>query len=298
MTREREFSLKFRQSFFLTFIPAIWLITGQGSVRKRGAETRATTSGRVSVGRFADIIASDSALHIPSPRASVPGWEPTDWWTLTGLRIAAQLHATLQIAGLFDGGLTAEQQLSFKINDRFNSQAMTNFHLLYYLYGLDCFGTKMKTQMTPLMEAVRTQDRKMAEQFMKGDTWSTLEHLIGAHSGQEWVELNMTNCWRLYSIFFSSPVTEIFCRHQLIKATGRVIIARSSTMAKHRPARCAACLVKQHLRSTYKIWNKWIFLVKPSTLTSFHCVIGEHSCFHRAFVINLKFMMLVDFAHD
>ncbi|CRK98003.1 CLUMA_CG011372, isoform A [Clunio marinus] len=61
--------------------------------------------------------------------------------------------------------------------------AMSDFHLLFYLYGLDCFGTKMKTQMTSLLDAVRTQDNKLAEQFMLGDTWSTLEHLIGAHSG-------------------------------------------------------------------------------------------------------------------
>lgn len=42
----------------------------------------------------------------------------------------------------------------------------------------------MKTQMTSLLDAVRTQDKHLAEKFMKGDTWSTLEHLIGAHSGQ------------------------------------------------------------------------------------------------------------------
>lgn len=62
---------------------------------------------------------------------------------------------------------------------------MSDFHILLYLYGLDCFGTKMKTQLTPLLDAVRTQDKTLAEQFMRGDTWSTLEHLIGAHSGPE-----------------------------------------------------------------------------------------------------------------
>lgn len=66
-------------------------------------------------------------------------------------------------------------------------QAMSDFHLLLYLFGLDCFGTKLKTQLTPLLDAVRTQDKKLAEKFMRGDTWSTLEHLIGAHSGSEWV---------------------------------------------------------------------------------------------------------------
>lgn len=65
------------------------------------------------------------------------------------------------------------------------SQAVSDFHLLFYLFGLNCFGTKMKTQMTSLLDAVRTQDKMLADQFMKGSTWSTLEHLIGAHSGHE-----------------------------------------------------------------------------------------------------------------
>lgn len=62
---------------------------------------------------------------------------------------------------------------------------MSDFHLLHFLYGFDCFGTKMNTQMSPLLEAVRTQNKELADQFMKGDTWSTLEHLIGALGGQE-----------------------------------------------------------------------------------------------------------------
>lgn len=62
---------------------------------------------------------------------------------------------------------------------------MSDFHLLHFLYGLDIFGTKMNTQMLPLLEAVRTQNKELAERFMKDDTWSTLEHAIGAHGGQE-----------------------------------------------------------------------------------------------------------------
>lgn len=62
---------------------------------------------------------------------------------------------------------------------------MSDFHLLLYLYGLDCFGTKMKTQMVSLLDAVRQQDKQVADQFMKGDTWSTLEHLLGAHGSSE-----------------------------------------------------------------------------------------------------------------
>lgn len=43
----------------------------------------------------------------------------------------------------------------------------------------------MKTQMGSLLDAVRQQDKAVAEQFMQGDTWSTLEHLIGAHGSNE-----------------------------------------------------------------------------------------------------------------
>lgn len=134
------------------------------------------------------------------------------------------------------------------INQWFVPQAMTNFHLLFYLYGLDCFGTRMKTQMTPLLEAVKTQDMKMGEQFMRGDTWSTLEHLIGAHSGQEWVELKMTNSWRDNPTFSSSPGSEIISRRQLEReADGRALIALTSTVARLTLARCAACLVNKFL---------------------------------------------------
>lgn len=147
------------------------------------------------------------------------------------------------------GLLMILQWRSLVIHNRFRSQAMSNFHLLLYFYGLDCFGTKMKTQMPPLLEAVRKQDNEMAQQFMKGDTWSTLEHLIGAHSGQEWVEFTLTKQLTTLSNFFPSTlVTEIICRRQLeVEAIGRVIIARSSTTAKLRPAKCVACLVKKFL---------------------------------------------------
>lgn len=65
------------------------------------------------------------------------------------------------------------------------SQAVSNFHLLLYLYGLELFDTKFKAIMTPLLDAVRTQDEHLASTFMKSEDWATFEHLISAHSGPE-----------------------------------------------------------------------------------------------------------------
>lgn len=58
---------------------------------------------------------------------------------------------------------------------------MSDFHVLLYLYGLNCFDIKMKTQMGELLEAVRKGDRDLANKFMHGDTWRTFEQLISAH---------------------------------------------------------------------------------------------------------------------
>lgn len=65
------------------------------------------------------------------------------------------------------------------------SQVMTDFHLLVYLYGLEVFGIRMKMEMTPLLDGVRLKDRNLVAQFMNSNTWSTLEHTIGDHSGHE-----------------------------------------------------------------------------------------------------------------
>lgn len=197
--REREFSLKFRQtaSFFLTFIPTIWLITFFLHVvyhqdkDQYGNEVQKLARPLPVEYLLVDLPTSSPLI----PLHTFPAHEhpfPVENRLIDGhLQDFGSLHNYMQRFRSQDYltvGWSLHSDEWTKNNDWFDSQSMTNFHLLYYLYGLDCFGTKMKTQMTPLLEAVRTQDTKMAEQFMKGDTWSTLEHLIGAHSGQEWVE--------------------------------------------------------------------------------------------------------------
>lgn len=61
------------------------------------------------------------------------------------------------------------------------AQAMSDFHVLLYLYGLNCFDIKMKAQMGELLEAVQKGDKDLANQFMRSDIWRTFEQLISAH---------------------------------------------------------------------------------------------------------------------
>ncbi|CAO1417257.1 unnamed protein product [Diamesa tonsa] len=60
--------------------------------------------------------------------------------------------------------------------------AISDFHVLFYLFCLDCFGVKMKTQMAPILEAVKSQNKDEAFEWKSSDTWSTLEHLIANSS--------------------------------------------------------------------------------------------------------------------
>ncbi len=64
----------------------------------------------------------------------------------------------------------------------FYFQAISDFHVLFYLFTMDCFGIKMKTQMGKLLEAVRNQNKELAIEWKNSDTWSTLEHLLEANS--------------------------------------------------------------------------------------------------------------------
>ncbi|CAG9803890.1 unnamed protein product [Chironomus riparius] len=59
--------------------------------------------------------------------------------------------------------------------------AMSDFHVLLYLYGSTCFDIKMKSQMGEILQAVRAQDENLASQFMRSDIWRTFEQLISAH---------------------------------------------------------------------------------------------------------------------
>ncbi|KAL5273585.1 NPLOC4 family protein [Megaselia abdita] len=60
-------------------------------------------------------------------------------------------------------------------------EAVSDFHLLIYLYKMEML--PMKTQMQPLLEAVRTQNKDQAYEFKKNETWSLLESLVGNEGG-------------------------------------------------------------------------------------------------------------------
>lgn len=58
--------------------------------------------------------------------------------------------------------------------------AMSDFHLLLFLYRMDML--PMKAQMGPLLEAVRTKDKTIANEWKNQEVWRTLEQLISAYS--------------------------------------------------------------------------------------------------------------------
>ncbi|XP_038121849.1 nuclear protein localization protein 4 homolog isoform X2 [Culex quinquefasciatus] len=58
--------------------------------------------------------------------------------------------------------------------------AMSDFHLLLFLYRMDML--PMKAQMGPLLEAVRSKDKTIANEWKNQEVWRTLEQLISAYS--------------------------------------------------------------------------------------------------------------------
>lgn len=60
-------------------------------------------------------------------------------------------------------------------------EAVSDFHLLVYLYKMEML--PMKTQMQPLLEAVRTKNKDQAYDFKKNETWTLLESLVGNEVG-------------------------------------------------------------------------------------------------------------------
>lgn len=59
-------------------------------------------------------------------------------------------------------------------------QAMSDFHLLVYLYRMDML--PMRQHIKPLLEAVHTKNSSMAYNFKKEEVWKVLESLIQASS--------------------------------------------------------------------------------------------------------------------
>ncbi|KAI8044632.1 hypothetical protein M5D96_000803 [Drosophila gunungcola] len=60
-------------------------------------------------------------------------------------------------------------------------EAISDFHLLVYLYKMDML--PLRQHMGPLLEAVRTKNPNQAAQFKIEDVWKLLESLIQASSG-------------------------------------------------------------------------------------------------------------------
>uniref|UniRef100_T1GRH3 RanBP2-type domain-containing protein n=1 Tax=Megaselia scalaris TaxID=36166 RepID=T1GRH3_MEGSC len=60
-------------------------------------------------------------------------------------------------------------------------EAISDFHLLIYLYKMEML--PMKTQMQSLLEAVRTKNKDQAYEFKKNETWTLLESLVGNEVG-------------------------------------------------------------------------------------------------------------------
>uniref|UniRef100_A0A1A9W1J9 RanBP2-type domain-containing protein n=1 Tax=Glossina brevipalpis TaxID=37001 RepID=A0A1A9W1J9_9MUSC len=59
-------------------------------------------------------------------------------------------------------------------------QAMSDFHLLLYLYRMDML--PMRQHMKPLLDAIYTKNSSMAYNFRKEEVWKVLESLIQASS--------------------------------------------------------------------------------------------------------------------
>lgn len=59
-------------------------------------------------------------------------------------------------------------------------KAVSDFHLLLYLSRMDML--PMKSSMTSLLEAVRTKNSALADEWKQQDVWTTLETLITASS--------------------------------------------------------------------------------------------------------------------
>lgn len=83
-------------------------------------------------------------------------------------------------------------------------EAVSDFHLLLYLYFMDML--PMKSSMGPLLDAVRTKNYAAALQWKEQEVWSTLETLITASSSASG-SVEMPPC---LSSLFSQPPDNIY----------------------------------------------------------------------------------------
>lgn len=63
-------------------------------------------------------------------------------------------------------------------------KAVSDFHLLIYLYRMDML--PLKAEMGPLFEAIKTRDTTLALSFKNQEVWCILEQLISASSHHEY----------------------------------------------------------------------------------------------------------------
>uniref|UniRef100_A0A182JMP2 NPL4 domain-containing protein n=1 Tax=Anopheles atroparvus TaxID=41427 RepID=A0A182JMP2_ANOAO len=61
---------------------------------------------------------------------------------------------------------------------------VSDFHLLLYLYRMEDM-LPMKSQLGPLLEAVRSKDKAKGNEWKAREVWKTLEELIAASSHHE-----------------------------------------------------------------------------------------------------------------
>lgn len=59
-------------------------------------------------------------------------------------------------------------------------EAISDFHLLLYIATMDTL--PLKNHMKPLLEAIRTSNRRMADEWASSDQWATVDQLILANS--------------------------------------------------------------------------------------------------------------------
>uniref|UniRef100_A0A182QCF1 RanBP2-type domain-containing protein n=1 Tax=Anopheles farauti TaxID=69004 RepID=A0A182QCF1_9DIPT len=67
---------------------------------------------------------------------------------------------------------------------------MSDFHVLFYLYRMEDM-LPMKSQLGPLLEAVRAKDKTKANEWKTREVWETLEELIAASSNHD--DTSMSN---------------------------------------------------------------------------------------------------------
>lgn len=115
-------------------------------------------------------------------------------------------------------------------------EAISDFHLLVYLYFMDML--PMKSAMGPLLEAVRTKNYAAALQWKEQEVWSTLETLITASSSASGSvgkhnKFYLNNLFMCYNKLFCMSWTfnDYFCSFTVEWSTIRIQMLRHRLLA-------------------------------------------------------------------